>query len=392
MRLAKNQKPTGVQRRAHRPDYSLVVLSSMLIALGMIVVYAITPALVEQSKLFDKNHGQLYFLVKQLLAAGLGIVAFVITSKINLNIWKKLRYPLLGISVLLGIAVLFTGDINGASRWIQLGPLSFQPVEAIKFALIINVAWFLAERKDKAELGSFNKTMKPYLIAMGSMAVLVAGLQSDLGSTVVMLAIMFFCLYIVGAQLKRIMLITTVIVALAATAVAITPYRRARVFTFLNSSTVCQSQNEGYHACQALIAIGSGGIFGVKLGNSVQSYGYLPEPANDSIFAVISENFGMIGAVSMIVVYGLLLKKILNIAASSPDMYYRLIVSGVFAWLFVQFMINVGAMVGLLPLKGITLPFVSYGGTSTVFVMGGLGMVLNASRYTETRLARKSVA
>jgi cell division protein FtsW len=180
--------------------------------------------------------------------------------------------------------------------------------------------------------------------------------------------------------MKRIMLISAVIAVGTIIAISSSSYRRERVATYLNPSADCQ--DSGYQACQALIAVGSGGIFGLGLGKSVQAYGYLPEAANDSIFAVLAEKFGFFGVSIVLGIYLWLFGRFRRIILRTPDLYSRLFVVGVLAWISVQSIINIGAMIGLLPLKGITLPFISYGGTSLVFVMAALGAVFNISRYT----------
>lgn len=175
----------------------------------------------------------------------------------------------------------------------------------------------------------------------------------------------------------------TALVALSAIAIVSTPYRRARFETFLNPERDCQ--NEGYHACQALIAVGSGGIAGLGVGNSVQAYGYLPETPTDSIFAVYAEKFGFIGSVLMIAVIGAILVRMFTIASRTTTWESRLVMTGIITWFGVQSSINIGAMLGLLPLKGITLPFVSYGGSSLIFVMLALGVACRISCYTSVR-------
>jgi cell division protein FtsW len=177
---------------------------------------------------------------------------------------------------------------------------------------------------------------------------------------------------------------------LLAAAIVSTPYRRDRFETFLNPQRDCQ--NTGYQACQALIAVGSGGLVGLGLGRSVQAYGYLPEAQNDSIFAIYAEKFGFIGSILLLGLYGMFFNRLKRIIERAPDQYSRLIVVGIAAWLAVQTMINIGAMLGLLPLKGITLPFVSYGGTSVLFIMAAVGMAFNISRYTSFTAPRLTTA
>jgi cell division protein FtsW len=170
------------------------------------------------------------------------------------------------------------------------------------------------------------------------------------------------------------------VVLLVAIAISSSSYRRERLATFLHPQANCQST--GYQACQALISVGSGGVLGLGLGYSVQAYGYTPEASNDSIFAIMAEQFGFIGTVGIMVIYGAFIARLKRIVEHTPDQFRRLLVVGVMAWLSTQMIINVGAMIGLLPLKGITLPLISQGGTSLVFLTAALGVVFQISRYT----------
>jgi cell division protein FtsW len=361
--------------RRHRPDYMLVVLMSALLVIGAVVVYAIGPGLTH-----GKNLPENYFTSKQMTAIALGIVGFLIASRISLERWKQLRWPIALLALIVAISVRLVGEeINGAHRWVQIGGFSFQAAELIKLAIVLGLAFYLSE---KARSGSI-RSMK-VLRVLGILSVIiyliVAEMQSDLGSAAVMIAIIGVTAYVAGLPMRRMALVVIAGIVFASIAILSTPYRRDRVATFLNPTADCQT--EGYQACQALITIGSGGLFGKGLGRSVQAYGYLPEPANDSIFAIVSEKFGFVGAVSIVGIFWLLFRRIATIARQTPDNYARLIATGVLVWLSAQMMINVGAMVGLLPLKGITLPFVSYGGTSIIFVMVAMGIIFQISRYT----------
>jgi cell division protein FtsW len=216
----------------------------------------------------------------------------------------------------------------------------------------------------------------------------VAGRQSDLGSTGVMVAIMGTMAFVAGLPLKRVMLIGGLIVIGLILAVSTTPYRRERLQAYLHPEANCQST--GYQACQALIAVGSGGIVGLGLGSSVQAYGYLPEAANDSIFAIYAEKFGFIGSIVLLAVFVAFFARLKTIAERLTDDFSRLIVVGVLAWMSIQALINIGAMIGLFPLKGITLPFISYGGTSVIFAAAAVGLVFQASQYTSFAAPRIS--
>lgn len=362
--------------RKHRPDYALLIIALLLSVAGLIVVYAVSPGLAA-TRGVDNN----YFVIKQSIAIGLGLLAFVVASSLPVTLIQKARNLLIVLTVIGVIAVAVAGEeINGATRWIQIGGLSFQIAEMIKMTVIIWLSLFLVERMRRGEMQDTKKTLQPIMILIGLIGVVVAGIESDLGSTGVMIAIIGVLGFAAGLPLKKIGIIVTVIALLATLAVASTPYRRARVATFLNPTSDCQAS--GYQACQALIAVGSGGMFGLGLGSGVQAYGYLPEAANDSIFAILAEKFGFIGVSLILGLYLLLFSRFKRIIERTQDPFSRLFVIGVLAWISTQAIINVGAMIGLLPLKGITLPFISYGGTSIVFIMAALGIVFQISRYT----------
>jgi cell division protein FtsW len=238
----------------------------------------------------------------------------------------------------------------------------------------------LADRIKNREITVASRTFQPLMIALFAIGFVVAGVQSDLGSTGVIVATMGAMAFVAGMPLRRILIIGAIIVFGAFLAISTSAYRRERLATYLHPTSDCLTT--GYQACQALIAVGSGGVIGLGLGRSVQAYGYLPEAANDSIFAIYAEKFGFIGSVALLAIFAGLFTRMKNVIERTTDDFTRLIVVGVLVWLSVQTIINIGAMIGLLPLKGITLPLISYGGTSVVFVMAALGLVFQASRYT----------
>lgn len=370
------------QVRRHRPDYWLVVLAVLLAAIGLTVVYAISPAL----SATDGGSGSQY-VSRQLIAIALSTVAFFVTSRIPLRTWQRWQMPLLIGAAVATLLALVTpvNALYPAHRWIRIGGLSLQSVEILKFALIICVAGFLARRAAANEVADTQRTLKPLAYLVVIIAVVVAGPdslhgQSDLGSFGVILAMLGGMALMVGVPVKRILVAVLLLGALLTLFVTISPYRRARVATFLHPESNCLTT--GYQACQALIAVGSGGIAGLGLGSGVQAYGYLPEAQNDSIFAIYAEKFGFIGAVFLLGLFAALFARLRLIIERTPDTFSRLVVVAVLAWLSVQMIINVGAMIGLLPLKGITLPFVSYGGTSVLFVGAALGLVFQISHYT----------
>lgn len=376
---SRQRRPIGVGstgQRRHRPDYWLLILSIVLLALGLVVVYAISPGMSVQ-----KHVSENYYVDKQLIAIGLGIIAFVGVANMPINWWRRLEIALLIGAGLAALAVRMFGEqVNGAYRWIQIGGLSFQAAELIKFALLVWLAGFLSDRLRNNELHINKKTLRPLLIALVIIALVVGKFESDLGSAGVMVAIMAAMVFVVGMPLRRIALIMVVVAIGALLLITGSGYRRARLNTYFNPTQDCLST--GYQSCQALITVGSGGMFGLGLGRGVQAYGYLPEAANDSIFAIFAEKFGFIGCTILLGLFAAFFTRLKRIIDHAPDNYCRLLIVGILAWLSTQTIINIGAMLGLLPLKGITLPFISYGGTSVLFVTAAIGMAFQVSRYT----------
>ncbi len=373
---ARQVRSTAQDVRRHKPDYLLVVVSGILLSIGVLLMVAISPALTAQSGVPGS-----YFVTRQLMACLIGVVLFLIFSRVSTKTLRLISKPLIVASAVAAMLVVIISGV--AFRWIQIGGLSFQPAELIKFTIVIVGSLFVADRVREGNYNDDKKTLVPIGIGMAVVAFVVVILERDLGSMVVMVAIMLSIMLVANIPLKKLFILGAIIVALGGVMIASTPYRRDRFSTFLNPSQDCAF--EGYHACQALIAVGSGGLVGLGLGNSVQAYGYLPEASNDSIFAIYAEKFGFAGSLLLIVLYGVLFSRIIKIMQHTSDMTMRLVSAGVLGWLAVQTAINIGAMLGLLPLKGITLPFISYGGTSIMFVMASLGLVFGASAVTSAR-------
>lgn len=367
----------GEAVRRHKPDYWLLVIAALLLALGLIVVYSISPGLAASA-----HQSQSYFVIKQLLDVALGIAAFGLASYMPGSFWQRAAKPLAIAAIIGSIIVMVTplDEVYRAHRWIRLGGFSFQVAELIKLAVLVGVADFLSRQWRAGKLADTNATLKPLLILLLVIGVVVAKLQSDFGSAGVIIVMMMIMAYVAGIPLKKALVIGGIIFALLAILIVSTPYRRERLSTFLHPQADCQ--DSGYQACQALISVGSGGALGLGLGHSVQAYGYTPEASNDSIFAIMAEQFGFIGTVLIMVIYGAFISRLKRIAEHTADQFSRLLVIGVMTWLSTQMIINVGAMVGLLPLKGITLPLISQGGTSLIFLTAALGIVFQISRYT----------
>jgi cell division protein FtsW len=375
----------GIARR-HKPDYWILIISSVLLTIGLVVVYSISPGLSA-----SRHISQSYFVVKQLIDVCLGVIAFIVASYLPTSFWWK-SAKALAIAALVGsvlVMIMPVDEIYQAHRWIRFGGLSFQVAELIKLAILVGLARFLAIRYNQDKITDFNATLKPLIILLGAVGVIVAKFQSDLGSAGVMIMMLFLMAYVAGIPLKKVVLISGLILMFLVIAISTSSYRRDRLTTFIHPESDCLAS--GYQACQALISVGSGGALGLGLGYSVQAYGYQPEASNDSIFAIMGEKFGFVGSVTIMVLYGILISRFKRVAERTQDIFPKLLVVGVMAWLSVQMIINIGAMVGLLPLKGITLPLISQGGTSLIFLTAAVGMVFQISRYTSYSVVEPNI-
>lgn len=384
-RAPSDSRGADAQHRRHRPDYWLLILSITLLAVGLVVIYSISPALGLANGVSSN-----FYISRQLIDVALSMAAFTVAAHIPYQSWRRWYKPLLvgaALATLLAI-IIPVNPAYPAHRWVRLGSLSFQSVELLKFAILVWLATLLSERMRDRTITETKSVLKPLITALGLVGLVVVGVQSDLGSAGVIVVIMGTLAFVAGMPLKRLVMIVSIIGVVLILAVSVIPYRRERLMTFLHPAANCQST--GYQACQALISVGSGGIIGLGLGRSVQAYGYQPEAANDSIFAIYAEKFGFIGVAVLLALFVAFFTKLKTIAERAPDTFSRLFVVGVLTWLSMQTVINIGAMIGLLPLKGITLPLVSYGGTSVVFVMVALGVVFQISRYTSHITVDKS--
>lgn len=313
-----------------------------------------------------------YFVRQQLIWAVLGIIAMFLAMVIDYPIWKKFASIIFVINLGLLLGVLIPGvgtKVLGARRWISFGFFTIQPSELIKFSLIIYLAKLL-------------ELKKPFLNLILPIAV-VAGLimlQPDLGTTIVILVIGFTEIFVAGVSLVPFLGTAVTGGILGFFLTMISSYRRQRLMTFLNnSSDPLNSAN--YHIRQVLIALGSGGLFGVGLGQGKQKYLFLPESATDSVFANIGEELGFAGGIFVIGLLAFFVYKMLQIATHAPNTYSTLVATGIVAWMCTQIFLNLASMVALIPLTGVPLPFFSYGGSSLTIILFTVGVLLNISKH-----------
>ncbi len=310
-----------------------------------------------------------------------GVVAWVVAGSIYYQRWRKWAPALLGISALMLLALMvphLSYSKNGATRWIGFGPLSFQPAELLKISLILYLAmWFEQRGKD---IKSLADGVVPFSILLMVTSLVVVVFQRDLGSMMVLALASIGMFYLAGIRLHHLFALLGAGAVVGTLAIISFQHRLSRFLIFLDPSK--DPTGQGYHINQALIAIGSGGLFGNGLGKSVQIYGYLPEASNDSIFAVIGEEFGIIGALLIVVIFGALIYRGFKIAQNAPDMFGRLTAAGITMIFLFQAFINIAAMLSLVPLTGIPLPFISYGGSSLMIMMFAAGILFNISKHT----------
>jgi cell division protein FtsW len=322
-----------------------------------------------------------YYFFSQAAAAAIGLFVLYIFSKIDYRLWAKVAPYILGISVASLIMVFLPGlgfAHNGASRWINLGFMSLQPSEPIKLALILFLAsWFEKKGDDVSDL---YKGTIPFLIIVGVIGVLIM-LQPDMGTTSVIIATAGTMFFVAGASLRHALGLILMALATVWALIMAAPYRLARFTTFLDPSA--DSTGAGYQIQQALVAIGSGGILGLGFGRSRQKFNYLPEAATDSIFAVISEELGLIRSSFIVLIILLFVLRGYKIAKEAPDVFSRLVAVGITTWVAAQSFINLLAILGLMPLTGVPLPFISYGGTSLVMLLAACGILLNISKHSQ---------
>ena len=384
--------------RKHKSDLVILFSTLGLMALGLIVIYAIGPM---RANVLNNTYGTDYdsnfFFIGQLRSVGLSLLAFFAAFKwIPYKYIKKFAKPLMIIALILSgllwvLAMVHSSLVKcelGECRWFNFGGLSFQPAELLKLATVIYLADFLARKREEGVIGKWQEFWLPLLIVCGLSLFLVVIAQGDLGTGVALISIIFGTLLISGVPAKQYLIMLALVLAVAVGSVITSAHRMERVDAWLTTLTGGESTDSTYHVENAMLAIGTGGMFGVGVGNSVQATGYLPESINDSVFAIMGETFGLIGLFIIIGIFGAMLLRMLKVAEGTADFDNRLLVIGVFSWTLAQVVVNIMAMTSLVPVTGITLPLLSYGGTSMIFIAFAIGLVLQLSCYTSREVIR----
>lgn len=362
-----------------KSDRVLLATVITLTFFGLIMI-ASASVIYSQTRFEDQ-----YFFFKRQFFYGIipGLMVLYFFSKFDYHRLKKISVLFFLVSLIFLILVFVPGigtEIYGANRWVQLGPLSFQPSEMFKLAMVLYLAAWL-ESKGHAKIRDFFEGLLPFLAIIGLAGFMIIK-QPDMGTLGVIVLTSVAIYFASGARVSHIFGLALAMMGMLVLLIKIAPYRLNRLSVFFNPEA--DTQGIGYQMNQAILAIGSGGFFGMGLGLSRKKFNYLPEPAGDSIFAIISEELGMLGAMFLIALFILLAIRGFKIARGSVDNFGKLVAVGITSWIIFQAFINIAAITGIIPLTGIPLPFISYGGTSIIFLLAGIGILLNISKQNRT--------
>lgn len=364
--------------RKRHSDYWLSLAVFGMIVFGLIMIYSVSKY---YSLDITSNQTDKYYLTRQFIAVIIGLFVWIVFQAIDYRFWQRHADKMLFITIglLLLPMILAPFGLGYGGRWVNLGIFPFQPAELAKLTFIFYLAGWFSKQGESVQ--KISQKFWPFIIVVGVVSFLML-IQKDLGTLAIFVVIGAGMFSLAGAPIYQLISGAGMAAILMWLAIKIEPYRMERFLTFLNPEK--NSLGSGYHIQNALIAIGSGGLWGLGFGQSKQKYLYLPEAHTDSIFAIICEELGLLRAFLVIIVFVFIALRGLKIARNAPDIFSRLVAFGITIWLFSQMLINIGAMLSLIPLTGVTLPFISYGGTSLIVLLAGIGVLNNIAKYQVT--------
>jgi cell division protein FtsW len=363
---------------AKSPDFIIFYTVIALLGLGVVMVFSSSAV-----SAFVNFNDSYYFLKRQIVWALLGIMAMLLTMSVDYHVWRKLAKPIMLVTLVLLVLVLVPGlgkVVNGARRWLGFGSLYLQPSEIAKLSMVLFCSDSLSRHQDK--ITNFTRGLAPQLLLL----LLVFGLilkEPDLGTALTIGGTVFVLLYTAGARISHLLSLGITGIAGVILAIVVEPYRLRRLLAF--SDPWADPLDTGYHIIQSLYAIGSGGLFGVGLGRSREKFLYLPEPHTDFIFAILGEELGLIGTVTVIVLFFLFAWRGLRVAIAAPDIYGSVLAAGLTTMIIAQALMNIAVVTASMPVTGIPLPFISFGGSALIFTLAGVGILLNISRYVSLK-------
>ncbi len=361
-------KRNGIQPLVY--DLGLLFPVLLLVGMGIVMVYSASSALA--IKKFGSGY---FFLQKQAMFSLIGIVVLVVFSYIPFRLYRVFAYPVLAAAIAMLVAVVFSGlgvTAGGSARWLQLGPVQFQPSELARLALVIYMAYSMSKKGE--QLRDFYVGFLPHFLVLGLFTGLLL-VQPDFGSIVIFAALTWIMLFVGGCRITHLLSVIVVLAPMAWLFMTHAEYRVKRLMSFMDPWQY--PADEGYQIVHSLMAFGTGGITGAGIGKGYQKLFYLPEPHTDFIFSVVGEELGLIGVMTVILLYGIMLMRGIRIARHAQDRFGSLLAMGITVTLGLQVCINMGVALGMLPTKGLTLPFLSYGGTSLLINMAAVGIMMN---------------
>jgi cell division protein FtsW len=363
----KTKKSGGGKKKIKYFDYTLLFIIIFLVGFGLVMLYS-TSSYNAQLKMNDSA----YYLKKQLFASILGFCGMFVMARTNYHFWLNLSWLAYLGSLGLCVAVIFKGtNLNGSTRWLKIGPLSFQPSELAKISVILFLSALISlSAKRVRELATVFKL----LMVIAPIVIIVA--MSNLSTAIIILGISICLIFVASPKYLQFFLMGGLVAAFGAIYIFAERYRADRLLVWLHP----EDFEKGYQTLQGLYAIGSGGLFGKGLGESMQKLGFLPEAQNDMIFSIICEELGLFGAICVILLFLLMIWRFLVIANNAPDLSGALIVVGIMAHIAIQVILNIAVVTNSIPNTGVTLPFISYGGTSVAILLTEMGLALSVSR------------
>jgi cell division protein FtsW len=375
LRLVKREErtPAEVAARHSRMVLVLIGATAALTALGLVMVLSASSV-----SSFAEYGSSFLFFKRQAIYAAVGAVAMIGTSRMRYAIWQRLAVPLVAISVALLLLALRPGAgtvAGGSARWIAIGPITIQPSELAKLAVIAFAATILTRKQDR--IHEPMHLLVPLLPVVGVVCALIMA-QPDMGTTLLIAASIMVLVFLAGARMRHLVVGTLAGAGIGAYLIMHAGYRKERWLSFLHP--LADRTSAGYQLVQSLIALGSGGWFGVGLGMSRQKWMYVPNAHTDFIFSILGEELGLVGELVVLGLFGMLLYAGIRVAVRAPDRFGRLLAGGIVAWIGLQMLVNLGGVTGLLPITGVPLPLVSFGGSSLVVTLAGIGILVSIGR------------
>lgn len=365
--------PASVQAPArHAMDKTLMLVVLILMTLGIVMIFSASQVIAER-----RHDSTFYFLFQQLIRVGIGLAVLVFAAKYDYHNYMNKAMLILLVTAVLLIVVLGIGKVKGAARWLSIGGLGIQPSEFAKLGILFYLSVYLSRKGDRIK--DFQHGLMPPLVVTGIFSFLII-LQPNFSTAMILMGMAVIILFIGGMRMRHLLILFASLIPVGLILAVVSPYRMARLMTYMNPEQ--DMQGMGYQIKQSLISFGNGGIFGVGVGSGKQKLLFLPEPFTDFIYSIIGEEFGLLGALAVLVLFGIFLYRAVKIARHSPDMYGFYLATGITLSIALYAVVNAAVTVGIIPTTGLPMPFISYGGTSMIFTCFAVGVLLNISSQT----------